>query len=97
MLRDDTGANVQGRCGRGGAAIRLMWLGLGWVSLGFGAAGIVLPVLPTTPFVILAALCFAKGSSVMADRLNRSRLFGPILGDWRTSGAIAHATKRLPL
>jgi len=92
MLRAEIGEKVQGLRWLGGSSIRL---GLGWVSLGLGATGVVLPALPTTPFVILAAFCFAKGSSAMTDRLNRSRLFGPMIADWRTNGAIAPRYKTI--
>jgi len=80
-----------------GSVGRLLLLGGGWLSLGLAAIGVVLPVLPTTPFVILSAFCFAKSSPALADRLNRSRLFGPIIADWRASGAIAPRYKSMAL
>lgn len=42
--------------------LRIVWLLLGFLSMGIGAAGVVLPVLPTTPFLLLASFCLAKGS-----------------------------------
>jgi len=54
-----------------------------------GAVGVVLPLLPTTPFVIMAAFAFAKGSPRIARALESHALFGPIIEEWRQNGAIA--------
>ena len=43
--------------------VRLVWLLIGFLSMGIGAVGVVLPVLPTTPFLLLASFCLAKGSA----------------------------------
>ena len=42
--------------------LRMLWLAAGFLSMGLGAVGVVLPVLPTTPFLLLASFCLAKGS-----------------------------------
>lgn len=47
--------------------LRIVWLLFGFLAMGIGAAGVVLPVLPTTPFLLLASFCLAKGS----DRFHR--------------------------
>ena len=66
----------------------------GWTSLVLGLIGIVVPLLPTTPFILLAAFCFQKGS----DRLHRWLInhprFGPLIADWRERGAIPPKAKR---
>lgn len=74
--------------GRRMRAIRLVWTSVGWVALALGAIGLLLPVVPTTPFVILAAFAFGKGSPAMRERLERSRHFGPAIRDWEERGAI---------
>ena len=67
---------------------RLLWTAFGWVALALGAIGVLLPVVPTTPFVLLAAFAFGKGSPAMRQRLERSRHFGPAIRDWEERGAI---------
>lgn len=68
---------------------RQAWFGLGLLALVLGAIGVVLPLLPTTPLVILAAFCFSKSSPRFEHWLVTHRLFGPIIADWRANGAIA--------
>jgi uncharacterized membrane protein YbaN (DUF454 family) len=58
------------------------WLWVGWLCLLLGGLGAVLPLLPTTPFVLLAAWCFARSSKRWHDWLYASALFGPLLRDW---------------
>jgi len=52
------------------------------------AAGVFLPLVPTTPFLLIAAACFARSSKRMHGWLLRHRVFGPILADWQAHGAI---------
>jgi uncharacterized membrane protein YbaN (DUF454 family) len=67
---------------------RYAWLALGWLALALGAFGALLPLLPTTPFVILAAFAFGKSSPEMRRRLETHRHFGPAIRDWEERGAI---------
>jgi uncharacterized membrane protein YbaN (DUF454 family) len=55
---------------------------LGWLFFGVGAVGAVLPVLPTTPFMILALWAFARSSKRFHDWLYTHRIFGPPLRRW---------------
>ncbi|MEM8822212.1 MAG: YbaN family protein [Pseudomonadota bacterium] len=76
---------------------RPAWTLLGALALSIGAIGAILPVMPTTPFVILAAFCFANGSSRAARALENHRVFGPIIADWRAHGAIALKYKAISI
>jgi hypothetical protein len=63
------------------------------MSLGLGALGLVLPVLPTTPFVLLAAACYLRASERLHHRLVTSRTFGPTIVAWQEHGAISPRAK----
>jgi uncharacterized membrane protein YbaN (DUF454 family) len=73
---------------------KIILLILGMVSLLLGTIGILLPILPTTPFVILAATCFAVSSPRMNDRLTKSRLFGEFIKNYRDHTGVKRKTKR---
>lgn len=73
--------------------LRPLWLALGWLSFEIGMVGAVLPLLPTTVFLILAAGCFARGSPRLEGWLLSHPRFGPSLQAWRERGAIAQGAK----
>jgi len=79
----------------GGPMIRILWGGLGGISVGLGAAGVVLPLVPTTPFMLLAAYCFARSSPRLERWLLEHPRFGPVISDWRMHRAISGRGKRL--
>lgn len=73
---------------------RTLYLTAGFLSLGLGAIGAVLPVMPTTVFVILAAYCFTRSSPALEARLLDHPGFGPHIRLWRARGAISRKGKR---
>ena len=76
---------------------RLLYLGLGFASVGLGILGIALPLLPTVPFMLLAAFFFARSSPRLEARIVEDPRFGPHIKAWREKGAIGPAGKRAAL
>jgi uncharacterized protein len=74
---------------------RSLWLLIGLTSLALGIAGVVLPLLPTTPFVLLSAYCFARSSPRLHDWLLAHKIFGPLIKNWEQHRAIAPRAKGL--
>ena len=72
---------------------RLLLVAAGSLCLALGAAGAVLPLLPTTPLVLLAAACFARSSPAFHRALRESRLFGPVLRDWEDHRSVSARVK----
>jgi hypothetical protein len=62
---------------------RWLLIALGLIFVAIGVVGTALPVLPTTPFLLLASACFIRSSPRLNAWLLRSRLFGPFLRDWQ--------------
>jgi len=71
----------------------ILFTALGLACLGLGAVGAFLPVLPTTPFVLLAAACFSAGSKRLHAWLRRSRFFGPYIEHYRTGRGVKASLK----
>ena len=67
----------------------------GTVSLGLGILGMVLPVVPTTPFLLLAAACYARSSKRFEDWLLGNRLFGRAVRDYREGRGVSLRVKVL--
>ncbi|MCR5884161.1 YbaN family protein [Rhizobacter sp. J219] len=74
---------------------RLLWLAAGLLSLLAGIVGIFLPLLPTTPFVLLAAFCFSRGSARLEAWLVQHPRFGPMVAAWRRNRAVPLRAKQL--
>lgn len=77
--------------------MRQVYLVLGLALVAIGFIGAFLPVLPTTPFLILAAACFARSSQRLESWLLDHPRFGPLLRAWRERGAIPRRAKFLAL
>ena len=74
----------------------LLWCG-GALALLLAVLGVVLPGLPTTPFVLLAGACFVRASPCAHAWLLDTRLFGPMLREWEQHHRISRRIKRFAL
>ena len=73
--------------------LRPVWFVVGVGCVLLAGLGIALPLLPTTPFLLLAAFAFARSSDRWHAWLLGHRVFGPIIDDWRRHRAIDRRTK----
>lgn len=74
-------------------AKRIALIFIGLVSLGLGIVGVFLPLLPTTPFVLVSAVAFANSSERLHQWLIDHDVFGPLIANWQKHGAISRRTK----
>lgn len=74
---------------------RWLFNGLGGIFLLLGVAGIFLPLLPATPFLLLAGFFFSRGSPQFHQWLLNHKYFGPPILDWERQGMIRRPTKLL--
>lgn len=77
-----------------GTRTRFLWLLVGLTAVAIGAVGVVLPLLPTTPFLLVAAFAFARSSARMNRWLREHRSFGPLISNWHRDGSIDRKVKR---
>lgn len=73
--------------------VKIMLLVGGWISLALGILGIFFPLLPTIPFILLAASCFSKSSPRLHARLLHQPLLGPMIQNWEQEGSISQNAK----
>jgi len=74
-------------------AVRVALVVAGTGFVGLGILGAFLPVLPTTPFMLLAAACYARASTRFYNGLLNNRDFGPTVREWRRYRSIPYRTK----
>lgn len=77
--------------------MRTLFALFGGLALLLGLIGVVLPLLPTTPFVLLSAFCFGKSSPRLHAWLLNHPWCGPVLQDWQTHGGVRAAIRRRAL
>ena len=83
--RWDSSAHTNGTSSR---LIRRVWIGAGTIFVGLGTLGMFLPLLPTTPFLLLAAACYARGSKRFYNWLVSNRWFGNYIKNYRERKAL---------
>ncbi len=71
------------------------YLAVGWLSVALGIIGVIVPVLPTTPFLIVAVWAFSRSSPVFAERIRNHPVVGPYIRDWQDFGVIPVRAKLL--
>ena len=76
---------------------QMLWLCGGYLSLGLAVIGAILPLMPTTVFLLIAAWCFGRSSPALRAKLLANPRFGPALRDWQEHGSISRRAKRAAL
>ena len=77
--------------------LKAFWIIAGTIFVVLGAFGVILPGLPTTPFLILAAACYIRSSQRLYDWLIANKTFGPYLKDYREGKGIPKRAKKIAL
>ena len=72
---------------------RTLWLVLGYAATALAVAGVALPLLPATPFLLVAAYAFARSSPRLHAWLTSHEQFGPLIDNWNRYGAISPRAK----
>ena len=73
--------------------MRMLFFTLGTIGLILGAIGVLVPILPTTPFLLLSAACYVRSSTRMSQWLFNNRIFGEYLSNYRDGKGITLYTK----
>lgn len=72
---------------------RVLWLILGYAATALAIAGVILPLVPATPFLLVAAYAFARSSPRLHAWLISHPQFGPLIDNWNRYGAISPRAK----
>lgn len=75
--------------------IRIIWLAVGWIAVGLAFIGVLLPIMPTVPFLLVAIWAFGRSSERLRQRLLADPVFGPDIKRWHERGAIRRSAKIL--
>jgi len=75
--------------------MRYVWALLGLICVALAIVGIILPLLPTVPFLLLAAFFFARSSEKLHYWLLSHRIFGALIADWQSRGVIRKRAKKI--
>ena len=96
-MRDSSEPQTDGSSPRTSVAqskvVRLLWNTVGTLFLALGLIGIPLPLLPTTPFLLVAAACYLRGSRRMYDWMMTNKYFGAYLRDYLEGKGVAITAK----
>lgn len=68
--------------------LKIFYLGVAWLCVGLGVIGIIMPIFPTTPFLLVAVWAFSRSSPEMAEKLRNHPKAGRFIRDWQDHGAI---------
>lgn len=72
---------------------RPVLLGTGWICVALGIVGIVMPLFPTTPFLLVAVWAFSRSSPELAEKIRSHRHAGKYVRDWEDEGVIPTGAK----
>ncbi len=77
--------------------IRFFWAVIGLTAVVIGAIGVVVPLLPTTPFLLIAAYAFSRSSERLTRWLHGHRKFGPLIKNWEKYRSIDRRSKQISM